>query len=425
MHRSHGRSVLVALVLAMGLQLTVDAQDKSARVRNIELGSRPQFLIDDMEVGALKNRLAACANRRPRTTKASIGHRGAAMQFPEHTWESYVAAARQGAGIVECDVVFTKDAELVCRHAQDDLATSTNILVTDLADTCIEPFAPATFDADGTVSTPASATCRTSEITLAEYRTLRGKMDGFNQSARTPEEALAGTADWRTDLYSGPTSGTLLTHAESIDLFKSLGVGMTPELKRPAVDMSVPFPSDRGAFSYDDLRQKLIDEYEAADVPPRDVWVQSFERPDIDYWIANEPMFGQQAVFLDGAGSPADLPNRAALASYKAAGINIVGSPLFSLLDLDGGRNVVPSDYARDARAVGLDIIAWTIERSGILGDGDGGFYYQTVDGPGGSIDREGDVYEVLDVMFGDVEILGVFSDWPATVTYYANCFGF
>ena len=45
------------------------------------------------------------------------------MQFPEHTRESYVAAARQGAGVLECDVVFTKDAELVCRHAQDDLAT--------------------------------------------------------------------------------------------------------------------------------------------------------------------------------------------------------------------------------------------------------------------------------------------------------------
>ncbi len=34
-----------------------------------------------------------------------------------------------GAGIVECDVTFTKDHQLVCRHAQNDLHTTTNILV--------------------------------------------------------------------------------------------------------------------------------------------------------------------------------------------------------------------------------------------------------------------------------------------------------
>lgn len=46
----------------------------------------------------------------------SIGHRGACMQFPEHTYESYKAAALQGAGIIECDVTFTKDRELVCKY---------------------------------------------------------------------------------------------------------------------------------------------------------------------------------------------------------------------------------------------------------------------------------------------------------------------
>ena len=36
----------------------------------------------------------------------------------------------------------------------------------------------------------------------------------------TPEEYLKGTADWRTDLYS--SRGILLTHQESIELFKAL-----------------------------------------------------------------------------------------------------------------------------------------------------------------------------------------------------------
>ena len=37
------------------------------------------------------------------------------MQYPEHTIESYKAAALQGAGIIECDVTFTKDKELICK----------------------------------------------------------------------------------------------------------------------------------------------------------------------------------------------------------------------------------------------------------------------------------------------------------------------
>jgi hypothetical protein len=79
-------------------------------------------------------------------------------------------------------------------------------------------------------------------------------MDAANLRARTVAEYLAGTANFRTDLYSGPSSGTLLTHKESIELFKRLGVKMTPELKSPSVTM--PFDG----FSQQAYAQKLIDE---------------------------------------------------------------------------------------------------------------------------------------------------------------------
>ena len=92
-----------------------------------------------------------------------------------------------GAGILECDVTFTKDFELVCRHAQNDLATTTNILLTPLASKCIKPFTPATFGPNATLLTPASAECRTSDLTLAEFKTLTGKMDSFNPRATTPQ----------------------------------------------------------------------------------------------------------------------------------------------------------------------------------------------------------------------------------------------
>ncbi|MDP2025600.1 glycerophosphodiester phosphodiesterase family protein [Sulfuriferula sp.] len=373
-----------------------------------------------MQEGRLKRKLQQCANGPFSKSDFSIGHRGAALQFPEHTRESYMAAARMGAGIVECDVTFTQDKQLVCRHAQNDLHTTTNILATPLAAKCIKPFTPASLDPNGTLITPASAECRTSDITLAEFKTLRGKMDASNPRAKTVAEYLGGTANFRTDLYSGPSSGTLMTHKESIALFKKLGVKMTPELKSASVAM--PYDSDGdgvGDYTQADYAQQMIDEYKAMGVRPRDVWAQSFDIRDVRYWIANEPAFGKQAVYLDDANTVAELPGAAELDGYKAEGINIVAPPMFALLDVDGSGKIVPSSYAQNARAAGLDIITWTLERSGVLADGNNGFYYQTIDS---AIQREGDMMTVLDVLAKDVGIIGIFSDWPATVTYYANC---
>jgi glycerophosphoryl diester phosphodiesterase len=379
-----------------------------------QLGQRPFFLVDDMRESPLKQRLQQCARRGNFSrTDFSIGHRGAPLQFPEHTVESYTAAARMGAGVVECDVTFTKDKELVCRHAQNDLHTTTNILLTPLAANCTKPFTPATIAPDGTVLTPATAECRTSDITLAEFKTLRGKMDAANPRARTVEEFLDGTASWRTDLYAGKSSGTLLTHRESIELFRQLGVKMTPELK----GASVPMPFD--GFTQQAYAQKLIDEYKAAKVPPSHVWPQSFDIADVLYWVQNEAAFGRQAVYLDDADTVADLPSYAELAGYRAQGINIVAPPIFALLDRDAGGNIVPSKYAADARKAGLDIITWSLERSGHLAGGTRDFYYQTV---GAGLQREGDMMEVVDVLAQQVGVQGIFSDWPATTTFYANC---
>ena len=364
-----------------------------------------------MDPSPLKTALKQCSEKPLKKTDFSIGHRGAALQFPEHTKESYEAAARMGAGIVECDVTFTKDKQLVCRHAQNDLHTTTNILETPLAKTCTKGFTPATFNPDGSLKTPASAECRTSDITLAEFKTLKGKMDAFNPRATTVAEFLDGTPNFRTDLYA--SRGTLMTHAESIQLFKKLDVKMTPELKFPSVQM--PF----NGFTQEQYAQKMIDEYKVAGVSPRDVWPQSFNQPDILYWIKNEPAFGKQAVYLDDANVPSDVPSADDLKSYAKQGIKIVAPPTWVLVGLQGNK-IVPSKYAINAKAAGLDIITWTLERSGTLTDG-GGFYYQTI---APVIDKSGDTYELLDVLARGVGILGIFSDWPGTVTYYANCMG-
>lgn len=383
-----------------------------ALAQNIEYGPRPYYLIDRMEDSALKDKLLSCSGQEASTSLFSIGHRGAPMQFPEHTVESNLAAARMGAGILECDVTFTKDLELVCRHAQNDLHTTTNILATPLAETCTTPFSPANGDAS------ATAQCRTSEITLAEYRTLTPKMDAADKSATTVEEYLGGTAGWRTDLYSVEPA-TLMTHAESIELFKSLGAKFTPELKSPAVEM--PF----NGFTQEDYAQKLVDEYKAAGIPASDVWLQSFNLDDVLYWIKAEPEFGAQAVYLmdeyniEGY-SPMDAatwPNT--MEELKAMGINYIAPPVWMLVTLDG-KEIVPSELATQAKAANIETITWTIERSGPLVNG-GGWYYQSI---GDITDSDGVMYEYIDALAQDVGVVGIFSDWPATVTYYANCMG-
>ena len=384
--------------------------EQNTPIQNIQLGPRPFFLVSQMNDSPLKRKLQSCTNGPFKKSNFSIGHRGAALMFPEHTVESYEAAARMGAGVMECDVTFTKDKELVCRHAQNDLHATTNILLTPLASQCTKPFIPF----DPSTNTPATAECRSSDITLAEFKTLRGKMDSFNPKARTAQEFVAGTPAWRTDLYSGPTSGTLLSHKESIALFKRLGVKMTPELK----EASVPMPFE--GFTQQQYAQKMIDEYKQAGVKPKHVFPQSFNEQDILYWVGNEPMFAKQAVFLDAAETVKDLPSLEKLIDYKRKGVKIVAPPLFALLALEDGK-LVPSAYAKNIKKAGLDIITWSLERSGVMALDKGGWYYQSVtDG----IHHEGDILEALHVLNKDVGIRGIFSDWPATVTFYANCMG-
>ncbi len=384
---------------------------KSLKQTPVELGPRPFYLVEDMDPGQVKSALKQCEKGPFFPAKFSIAHRGAGLQFPEHTKESYQAAAKMGAGIIECDVTFTKDKQLVCRHSQCDLHTTTNILgVPELAQKCTKPFTPA----DPSTGTPASATCCTSDINLEEFKSLCGKMDASNPKATTPEEYMKGTPDWRTDLYS--QCGTLMTHAESIKLIDDLGADFTPELKSPSVDM--PYDGDYTQAAY---AQQMIDEYKAAGINPKRVWAQSFNLEDVLYWIEQDPRFGKQAVYLDGR---YDDPNFEAtyesMVKLVEDGVKVIAPPIWMLLTLNEDKEIVPSDYAKFAKMAGLKIITWTLERDGPLANG-GGWYHQSITD---AINNDGDTYKVLDVLARQVGVIGVFSDWPATVTYYANCAG-
>jgi glycerophosphoryl diester phosphodiesterase len=231
------------------------------------------------------------------------------------------------------------------------------------------------------------------------------------------EEYLKGMPSWRMNL-GNPDGEEVITHEESIALFKKLGVKFTPELKTPNVDM--PFDG----FTREAYAQKLIDEYKAAGVSPSDVWPQSFHLEDVLYWIKAEPEFGKQAVFLDGryrSGIDPNDPNTFApsMQELKNMGINYVSSPLWMLVTTEDDK-IVPSEYAKAAQKADINLIAWTLERSGALKKG-GGWYYKSIKS---AVTDDSTTYELLHVLVSKVGVKGVFSDWPATASFYANCMG-
>ena len=144
--------------------------------QGIQLGPRPFYLVDGMDEGPLKNKL------QPVQERAVLAHR--LLHRPPRRRPA-VPRAHEGVlrrrrrawapGIVECDVTFTRDGELVCRHSECDLHTTTNIVATELNAKCSVPWS-------GPNSNPK---CCTSDLTLAEFKSLQGKMDASVPRATT------------------------------------------------------------------------------------------------------------------------------------------------------------------------------------------------------------------------------------------------
>lgn len=387
--------------------------------QGFDLGPRPAELVNELKNSRLKSTLQKCLGKVARSTSFSIAHRGAPKHYPEHTVESYTAAAKMGAGVGECDVTFTGDMQLVCRHSQCDLHTTTDILSRpELANKCTTPFSPAVYDETGkNLLKPAEVKCCTSDLTLDEFLTLKGKRTGHNPGATDPLSYIEAAPDTSHNrVYA-----TVLSHRQSIQLFKKFKMKMAPELKKPLVVM--PF---KGLYSHEMFARQLLDEYSEAGIDFTVVHPQSFQLDDLHFWLEEDRSFGKNSVYLDGRYSDSSFhsetpsTHRPSMEELKAMGVNYLGSPLWMLLRLDAHNTIIPSVYAQKAKGAGLRIFAWTIERSGPLRSG-GGWYYKSIHD---AIDNDGDMLKVIDVLARDVGVSGIFSDWPATTTFYANCMG-
>jgi glycerophosphoryl diester phosphodiesterase len=244
-------------------------------------------------------------------------------------------------------------------------------------------------------------------------------MDASDPDAATPEGYLGGTPSWRTDLYTG--RGTLMTLAESIRLNRLLGVRNVPELKSGDAGRIQRIFGGQAAYA-----RRLVEAFRAEGIDPADVWLQSFDERDIRYWLREEPAFGHHAVYLDdvdpGASSAAPRISPAEMNDLHRAGLRTIAPPISALLAVDEAGSLKPSEYAREIRAAGFDIIAWSLERSDLRHGVQPGDFYYSFDPKGRVVRGEGDLYTVLDVLAKQVGARSVFSDWPATTTYYANC---
>jgi len=258
---------------------------------------------------------------------------------------------------------------------------------------------------------------------MAEYETLCGKQDGFNASAKNPQDYQNGTPNWRTELYD--TCGTVMTLNSYITQVESLPGyrSFSPELKTPSATVPMPF----NGYTQEMYAQDFIDTFKNRSINPDRVWAQSFQLSDVLFWLKYDHDFGKHAIFLDERGNDAAgyATAVAGMADLKTQGINIISPQFPTLLALSGPNNetIVPSSYANAAKAAGIDIIAWSFERSGPLANvrAKMDYYYASI---AQDIHYDGQLYEVLNVLANEVGIVGFFSDWSSTVTYFANCFG-
>ena len=340
-----------------------------------------------------------------------LGHRGAALQFPEHTDRSHDAASRMGAGLIECDINLTKDKKLVCRHLRCDLHTTTDVLlIPHLAKKCsvpFKPYIPGRF---------ASAKCCTSDFTLNEIQNeMCGRMSSWNSRAKTPIQTMH-TQTYRTDLYSHDCP-RIQSHEDFMQVVNANGGSYVPEFKMLDYD----FTKRHDGYTRQMYINQIISAYNTTD--PMRVYPQGFIWEDLYYVVEHTP-FGSNSFALDKNYADTSNMNKAQLMKYLQPlvdhGVPAVAPTMFMLLTVDSSGNIVPSLYAKVANELGLDIIAWTFERSESLSKG-GGWYYSSLSEV---LRTDSDMIKVLDVLYEDVGIKAVFTDWPSVVTFYANCKG-
>lgn len=242
-----------------------------------------------------------------------IAHRGASGYLPEHTLEAYALAIRQGADVIEPDLVFTKDGVLVARHER---------YLSGTTDVAAHPEFASRKRFDAFVEKDEGRKLEdwwVEDFTLAELKTLR---------ARQPREGRSRDHDGR---YAIPTFAEVLALAKKEAQARGRPVGVYPETKHPDYFQSVGL----------DFEEPLLSALEGFDAGP--VFIQSFV-PDILKRLRGKTSAARVQLVEDRNGAPS-VPLEA-MAHY-ADGVG----PEKTLVD---------GAFIARAHALGLFVHPWT-----------------------------------------------------------------
>jgi glycerophosphoryl diester phosphodiesterase len=273
-----------------------------------------------------------------------IGHRGASGYRPEHTLASYELAARMGADYIECDVVSTADAVLVCRHENEISGTTDVASRPEFADR------RTTKTIDGVELTGWF----TEDFTLAELQTLRAV-------ERLPELREENTL--YDGLFTVPTVDEFLELREDLSRELRREIGAYIETKHPTYFDGIGLSLEEPLLA--DLREARVDRRHSP------VFLQSFETTnlrELDAAGVKVPL----VQLLSASGAPADLVAAGSPYTYAdlstAVGLAViaryadgVGPEKSQVIPLqEDGTLGEPTSFVADAHAVDLLVHPYT-----------------------------------------------------------------
>jgi glycerophosphoryl diester phosphodiesterase len=245
--------------------------------------------------------------------KILVAHRGASAYAPEHTFESYELALKQGADFVEQDLQITRDGVLVCLH---DLTLERTTNVKDIF--------PSRFREESVNGAPVRH-WYVSDFTLREIKQL-------------------DAGSWFNPKFKGTR---VPTFQEAIDLVRGKA-GLYPETKAPEVYGARGFDMER--LVLDLLKKNRLISGKAARNTP--VIIQSFSAESLKK-IFTTIKTALPLVLLVGDEAPGHWLTDAGLAEAKlfASGIG----PAKALVN----KNLVMQAHAR-----GLTVTPYTFRSS-------------------------------------------------------------
>ncbi len=326
--------------------------------------------------------------KKPTRAITVFAHRGASGYRPEHTLAAYELAIRQGADVIEPDLVSTKDGVLVARHENEISGTTDVASHPEFADR------RTTKVIDGNDVTGWF----TEDFTLAELKTLRA-------IERLPQVRPGNT------VYDGRFEVPTFEEVIALAKRESRGrrtIAVAPETKHPTyfasigLDLNKPLVRSLRKAGWDRRNAPaVVQSFEVSNLKELSRWTRV---PLVQLTSATGAPYDQVAQGKDT--TYADLTSPAGLREV-ARYARWVGPEKNQVVPRDAaGALTAPTSLVDDAHRAGLKVVVYTFR--------DENRFLPTDLREGSDPNAKGDVRTEL-FRFFDAGVDGVFADYPDT----------